>query len=49
LFAAIAEKGFSHVLADIINDNVFSLIELDNKKIERIGSDKKGYWRITNN
>jgi predicted HTH transcriptional regulator len=64
-----------HILADTVNDTVFSLIKQDNKitaneisgrlkmsvstvrrkikelrnngKIERIGSDKTGYWRIT--
>lgn len=63
-----------HILADTVNDTVFSLIRQDNKitaneisqrlkmslstvrrkikelrnngKIERIGSDKTGYWRI---
>ncbi|MBU3714156.1 MAG: HTH domain-containing protein [Ferruginibacter sp.] len=63
-----------HILADTVNDTVFSLIKQNNKitakeiserlnvslstvrrnikelrdngKIERIGSDKTGYWRI---
>lgn len=39
-----------HILADTVNDTVFSLIkqELRNSgKIERVGSDKTGYWKIT--